>query len=112
DSFWLQSQLFALSLLQCDERCICSDGYYIFGGGFESFRSCFYSHDFPARVGTWGDGGDLSVVSLVSSVDDESEGSDLEGNILDYFLCREAQLYGASDSEFLTAGSRVLRRGE
>src|SRR5882762_7372634 len=39
---------------------------------FEALSACFNPNDFPARVGPRGDGSDLSVVSLVSSIDDEA----------------------------------------
>src|SRR4029077_15777384 len=70
------------------------------------------SHDFPTRVGPWCYGCDLSIVSLVSSVDDESEGSDLEWNVLDDFLRGEAQLDCAADGQFLASGPRVFGTGE
>src|SRR5207249_1966257 len=99
-------------LLQRHQRLVSSDRYHIFGRGFEALSACFDSHYFPARVRPGSDGADFSIVSLVSSVDDESESSDLEGNVLYYFLCWEAQLDCASDCEFLAAWPCVFCRTE
>src|SRR5947208_16847926 len=97
-------------LLRRHYRLVSSDRYHIFGRCLEALSACFNSHDFPARVRPGSDGADFSIVSLVSSVDDESESSDLEGNVLYYFLCWEAQLDGASHCEFLAAGPGLFCR--
>src|SRR5437870_5520738 len=69
------------SLLQSHEGRVSSHRYHVFGGGFKALGACFNSDNFPARVGPRGDGADFSVVSLDSSVDDESESTHREAAI-------------------------------